>query len=109
MASSSDQPNGVWPITSLLYPGMPRPASDQPAMTAIGRPCSRIATPSPSSNHSASSVPACGGGRPSGCLVRAAGISGARPASSRAWSVVSGAGWWLAIQVAEIAAESSCR
>jgi hypothetical protein len=35
-------------------------------------------------------------------LVRAAGISGARPASSLAWSVVCGAGRWLAIQVADI-------
>jgi hypothetical protein len=109
MASSSDQPNGVWPITSLLYPGMPRSMSDQPAITARGRPLSRIATPSPSSNHSASSAPACSGGRPPGCLVRAAGISGARPASSRAWSVPCGAGRWLAIQVAEMAAVSSYR
>src|SRR5579859_6913800 len=88
---------------------MPRLVSDQPSMTASGRPCSRIATPSPSSNHSASSVPPSGGGRPWRCLVRPAGISGARPASSRAWSVVSGAGWWLAIQVAERTVASSCR
>jgi hypothetical protein len=109
MASSSDQPNGVWPITSALYPGMPRSMSDQPAMTASGRPLSRIATPSPSSNHSASSASACSGGRPAGCLVRPAGIIGARPASSRAWSVACGAGRWFAIHVAVIAAVSSCR
>jgi hypothetical protein len=83
--------------------------SDQPAMTAIGRPCSKIATPSPSSNHRASRAAACSGGRPAGCLVRPAGISGARPASSRPWSVTGGAGRWLAIQVADIADVSSCR
>ena len=33
-------------------------------MTASGRPCSRIATPSPSSNHKASSAPASSGARP---------------------------------------------
>ena len=83
--------------------------SDQPAITATGRPRSRIATPSPSSNHRASSAAATSGGRPAGCLVRAAGISGARPASSLAWSVACGAGRWLAIQVAEIAVASSYR
>ena len=53
MASSSDQPNGVCPITSLLYPGMPRLESAQPGITASKVPRSRMATPSPSSNHSA--------------------------------------------------------
>jgi len=57
----------------------------------------------------ASSVSGCSGGRPPGCLVRAAGISGARPAATRAWSVAGGASRWLAIQVAEIAEVSSCR
>jgi hypothetical protein len=45
-------------------------------------------------------------------LIRSAGISGARPASSRDWtleSMDSGAGRWLAIQVAEITEVSSCR
>ena len=84
MASSSDQPNGVWPITSRLYPGMPRSMSDQPAMTASGWPFSRIATPSPSSNHRACSADPLSDPRPPGCLIRLAGISGVRPASSRA-------------------------
>src|ERR1700678_3203253 len=34
MASSSDQPNGVWPITSLLYPGLQR----RPARRVLGAP-----------------------------------------------------------------------
>ena len=78
-------------------------------MTASGRPFSRIATPSPSSNHSASSESACSGSRPPGRLVRAAGISGALPPSSLAWSVDGGAGRWLAIQVADITELSSRR
>jgi len=88
---------------------MPRSMSDQPAMTATGWPFSRIATPSPSSNHRAFSADPCSDPRPPGCLIRSAGISGARPASSLAWSIESGAGRWLAIQVADITEVSSCR
>ena len=56
IASSSAQANGVWPMHSRLYPGMPRDTSDQPGMTASSRPPSTTATPSPSSNHSARST-----------------------------------------------------
>ena len=87
---------------------MPLDMSDQPGITASSSSFSRIATPSPSSSHRARSDPGSGSGRPCGCLVCSAGISGARPEPSRARSVVAGAGWWLAIQVAAMAVVESC-
>ncbi len=48
----------------------------------------------------------CGssGGRPPGCLVCPAGITGAWPASTWAGSAAAGAAWWLASQTAAITA-----
>src|SRR5262250_526499 len=83
--------------------------SDQPGMTASNCPPSMIATPSPSSNHSARSVLASNGGLPAGCLVCAAGISGAWPAVSRDRSALCGACSWLAIHAAPSTAPASCR
>ena len=77
---------------SLLYPGMPRRASDQPGMAASSFPSSMTATPSPSSNHSGSSVPGSIGGRPSGSFVCPDGMMGACPASIRLGSGLAGAG-----------------
>ena len=88
---------------------MPRAMSDQPGMTASNCPPSMIATPSPSSNHSARSVLASSGGLPPGCLVCAAGISGAWPAFSRDRSALCGACSWLAIHAAPSTAPASCR
>ena len=78
-------------------------------MTASSLPFSSTATPSPSSNHSGSSVPGSIGGRPSGSLVCPDGMIGAWPDSIRATSVLAGAGTWLAIQVAATVVVASCR
>src|SRR5579859_6960864 len=88
---------------------MPRLESAQPGMTASSVPRSSRATPSPSSNQSACKVSGSSGGRPRGCLVRPAGITGARPALILSGSVVRGARTWLAIQVAAITVVSSRR
>ena len=82
--------------------------SAQPGMTASSVPRSKMATPSPSSNHSACSVAGSSGGLPRGCLVRAAGISGACPSPRRLASEPRGARTWLAIQVAAMTVDSSC-
>jgi hypothetical protein len=109
MASSSAQPNGVWPMMSRLYPGIPLAMSAQPGMTASNCPFSSTAAPSPSSNQSTDRLRGSSGGRPPGCLVCAAGMTGARPEFSRPRSVVGGAASWLAIQVAAMGLDSSFR
>jgi hypothetical protein len=94
-------------MMSRLYPGMPLVISAQPGMTASSCPFSSTAAPSPSSNQSTVRLSESSGARPAGCLVWATGMIGARPAFSLLRSVVGGAGWWLAIQVAAIELASS--
>src|ERR1700760_2665503 len=100
---------------------MPRLESAHPGITASSVPRSSSATPSPSSNHSACRLAGssggggrgggggAAGGRPRGCRVRPAGITGACPALILSGSVVRGARTWLAIQVAAITVVSSRR